>query len=348
MGQLVIIRLKDKSDKNITAVNKVLKKLKIKNSFTAEEDNIAWVEDINNNPDSAQKHLKPITLEELKKVFGLWCEAGSMSFDVAFSRTTQKEAKKYAAFIQANADLIESIASGDDLIERYELTDDEVKTIEKLTLKKTEPKKLPKEQQTKQDLQGGLFLCKTWSFEPFWLIFGNVERPIFLKNKIYEEDIYNNIYRDKNNYAYLMIPLLPLNDKQIDFVSEVYDGAADMGLRENYNFIIPLIYGLDLTGYDAVVENYRESYSVEELQDRFTRVFKMTTDIYPYNETNGIVWRDTKKQFNPCGTNNATMQHQAKCSILTCLVRALPPEVAAETMTTLLGKPYKEFEFKDI
>jgi hypothetical protein len=346
MGQRVTIRLKAKDDKSITAVNKMLKKAGIKNSFTTEQENIDWVNDINTNPDSPQKHLKPITLEEIKKVLSIWCEVGALSLDVAFSRTSQEEAKKYAEFILKNKDSIEGIQGGKDLVQRYDLTREEQDCIFMLTTKDPELKKLPKEEQTRHDLQGGLFLCKSFSPSPFWVIFGKVERPTFLKDRIYEDDLMNNIYRDKKGYAYLMIPLLPLNNKQVEFVSEVYDSAAEIGLRENFNFIVPLVYGLDLTNYAAVVDDYRNTYTVEELKDRFYKVMEATQDIYPYNGPNGFVWRDNKNQFSPCGTNSPTVQLQARCSLMTCLVRALPAEIAAETMSTLTGCKYLAFEFK--
>jgi hypothetical protein len=132
MGQLVIIRLKAKDDKSITAVNKLLKKAGIKNSFITEEDNIAWIQDINNNPKSPQAHLRPLTVKQLKYIFGIWCEVGALHFDVAFSRTSQALAKRYAKFILKHADLIDQLQGANELIERYKLSKEEQEVIKRL------------------------------------------------------------------------------------------------------------------------------------------------------------------------------------------------------------------------
>jgi hypothetical protein len=347
MSQIVIIRLKAKDNKSITAVNKLVKKARIKKVFNTEQDNIDWVQDINNNPNSPQKHLKPITLEALKGLFNIWCEAGVMSFDVAYSRTSQAEAKRYAKFILKHADHIDRLEGAHELIERYELSKEEQVIITKLNYVKPAPKKLPVDQRTKRDLQGGLMLCKSWGLQPFWVIFGKTkdDQPVFMKERIYEEDEYNNLYRDKQGYAYLLIPLLPLNNSQLDFVEQVYNNAWNMGLRESFNLFIPFVYGLDLVNINSVAEDYQEFYTVEELRERFMMVFKATERTFPYNNVNGFVWRDDKLAFVPCGTATPSMQVQAKCHILTAILRALGPVISAEIMSKLMNKKYSKFEF---
>jgi hypothetical protein len=346
MGQLVIIRLKAKDDKSIIAVNKLAKKAGIKNSFNIEKDNIAWHEDINNNPQSPQKHLKPITLEQLKSMFTIWCEAGAMYFDVAFSRTSQSEAKKYAKFIVKHVDLIESIENGDELIGRYDLAEEEKKVINTLVLVKPEPKKLPKEEQTNDDLQGGIWLCKSWGTEPFWLIYGKVDSPRFLKRRIYEDDTYNNLYRDKQGCAYLMIPLMPFGGNQLEFANKVYDEAVEMGLRESNAFIIPIVYSMNLVNLNDVADHFRKFYTVEELRERFMSLMKATSDTFIYNGPQGFMWSDVKKMFVPCGwSNGPTEQISGRCSVLTSLLRALGPKISAEIMSTMMNKKYSEFEF---
>ena len=149
MGQTVIIRLVAKDDKSIIEVNKLLKKAGIKRTFNTEADNVAWFEDINKNPKSPQAHLKPITLEQLKGLFKLYCEPGVLFFDVAFSRTSQAEAKKYAEFILKHAQRIKELEGALSMIERYELSKHEVEIIQKLNKVVPDPVKLPKDQRTK-------------------------------------------------------------------------------------------------------------------------------------------------------------------------------------------------------
>lgn len=342
MGQMVVIRLKAKDDKSITAVNKLLKKARIDNSFITEQNNIDWLEDINTNPKSPQKHLKPLTLIQLKTMFNLYCEIGALNFDMAFGRTSQTLAKKYAKFILKYADLIQELQGAQSMLERYDFT---LTKEEQLIIKKLN--KVPVAERTKRDLQGGLMLCKSWSSEPFWVVFGKTinNYPIFMKDKQYEDENYNNLYRDDNGYAYLLIPLLPINNVQLEFVEKVYNDCWSMGLRESYNLFIPFIYGLDIVNTDKVAEDYREFYTGEELREKFWFIFKATNSMFPYNNANGFIWRQDKLAFTPCGTPLPSMQTWARCHILTAILRAIGPEVSAELMSNLTGKPYKKFEF---
>lgn len=343
MGQLVYIKAKDGI--NLDELNKVLAKIEIQNSFTTEEDNISWLKDINDNPKSPQRHLKPknrdLTMEELQEIIPGWTEVGLLNFDVAFSRTDEETAQKYIVFIRDNQDSIDHLKGALELIERYDVTPEDCTILKRLNKPEVDPVKLPKEQRTKHDLQDGLFLCKSWSTKPFWVIFGNVDKPMFMKDRIYEDDIYNNLYKDKQGYAYLMLPLLPLNDLQLSFVEKVYSEAWDMGLREAYSFIIPVIYGLDLTNYFHVCKEYQEFYTTEELNERFVTL--MTAYQKTYGLPGGFIWSDVKKRFKPCGNNTVLMQNV--CSILTCLVWAMGKEKAAELMSNMTGKKYLPFEF---
>jgi hypothetical protein len=345
MGQIVYIKAKDTV--NLDELNTVLTKMGIKNDFTTTKHNIEWLKDINTNPESHQAHLKPkdrdLTMDELKRYFESYTEIGLLSFDVAFSRTDEETAQKYLEFIRAHKKNIEYLKGATELIERYETSLEDKKVIIMLNRVDPDPVELPKDQQTTDDLQGGLFLCKSWSTKPFWVIFGNVDSPVFLKRRIYEDDMYNNIYRDKQGYAYLMLPLLPLNDKQLDFVMKVYNEAWNMGLREDFNFIIPVIYGLDLTNYFKVAGDYKEFYTAEEIKERFNQLFKATERSFHYNYPGGFTWSDVSKRFKPCGNNTSLML--SKCSIMTCLLWAMGEKAAAELMTSMTGIKYLPFEF---
>lgn len=345
MGQLVYIKAKPGTEEDL---NKKLKRAGIKCAFITAEMNQDWLNDINTNPDAHQKHLKPkdrdLTMDELKDIFPSWTEVGLLSFDVAFGRTDDDEAAKYAKFIEANADSLECVRGGDEFIKRYDLTPAQAKIVTELEKPEPEPEKLPEDEQVKPDLQSGLFLCKSWSPTPFWVVFGKVEKPTFLKTRIYRDELYNNIYRDKKGYAYLLLPLMPINNRQVEFVTEVYNQAYEMGLRESFNFIIPLVYGLDLVNINEVATDYLETYTPEEIKERFKTVFQMTSSVYPYNYFDGFVWRDDKKRFVPTG--GKSMQINTRCSILTALARAIGGKYAAVITSELTGSRYVEFEFK--
>lgn len=345
MGQLVYIKLKSEIDPEI--INQILTTMDIQNEFITEGGTIEWLDDINKNPKSPQAHLKPqdreLTLEELKAILPRQTETGLMSFDVAFGRTEEVDAQKYLEFIRFYRDSIEYLRGADSMLEKYEVSAEHIKLIASLDKPEPEPVKLPKDQQTKKDLQGGLFLCKSWGLQPFWVIFGNVESPRFMKERIYEDDLYNNLYKDKKGYAYLLMPLMPFNGKQVEFVSKVYNEAWEMGLREDFNFIIPIIYGLDLVNYPSVAEAYKNFYSEEELIERFKNVYQYTTSTFQYNTPGGFVWSDVRKRFKPCGNQTTTME--SRCSVMTSLVWAIGKKKAAELMTMYTGIKYSPFEF---
>lgn len=350
MGQLVIVYAK--KDANLAKLNMALWKANIDNSFVTENDNIAWLEDINTNPDSHNAHLKPadrdLTMEELIRTFGIYATVGAMNFDVAFSRTTDKEAIKYAAFIKKHAKQLEAIRGGEELIKRYQLAAPEVKAIKAITIQEKEPEMLPKEEQTKKDLQSGLLLCKSWGLEPFWVVFGNVERPVFMKEKKYKDDLYNNLYRDKQGRAYMLLPLMPLGtgEKVLDFVEKVYNAATEIGLREHPNFFLSVVYGLSPANYKETTEAFQNYYTGEERKERFWSLFKMTDSVFHYGSWNGFRWSDMKHRFEPCSETANLSSLAAKCAVLTCLLHSLGAEAAAELMSNLTGKPYKKFEFE--
>ena len=346
MGQLVYIGAKKET---VEILNRALETAKIDNTFITEQDNIDWLNDINQNSKSPQRHLKPedrdLTMEELIRIFPTYTEVGLLSFDVAYSRTSEEEAQKYLGFIRKHKKDILYLRGADELVNRYKTTDADKEVIKLLTQTEPEPELLPVEERYTPDLQSGLFLCKSWSDKPFWVVFGNVERPTFLKEKKYKDNLINNIYRDKKGYAYMLLPLMPINNNQIEFVQDVYNQAYSLGLRENFNFIIPLVYGLDLVNLNDVADDYKVSYTPEELQDRFKRVFSMTSSIYPYRNSMGFIWLDDKKKFNPIG-GEGTMQIRTRCSILTALARAIGGKYSAVIMSELTGQRYVEFEFK--
>lgn len=339
MGTFVKIELKTKTESNIKRKNNALKQLGVESRFMSEQDFQDWADDAKDNPDN-------LNVAELKEKFNWVAEVGVVMFDVAFNRTSQEDAEKYAEFIFKNKRSIKSIHNADELTSRYPLSMEHVRAIIDLKEKETEPEKLPESEKTKTNLQSGLLLCKSFSPNPFWVVFGNVEKPTFLKEKIFADDIYNNIYRDNKGLAYLMIPLMPLNNKQVEFAYEVFDRAWSMGLREDPNYFLPMVYGMDITNLNSVVDSFKQTYTQDELIERFETTLKSTLHMFPYNETNGIVWYEYKKRFKPCGTNNPSTLMTSKVSILNALVMSINnKEAVADIMSNTLNKIFKEFEF---
>jgi len=207
----------------------------------------------------------------------------------------------------------------------------------------TPPEKLPLEEQTHPNLQSGLFLCKSFSPKPFWIVFGNVKKPTFLKTKIYKENMLNDIYRDKQGYAYLLIPLMPINNKEVEFFQELYSHAWDLGLREDAYVIAPLIYGLDLTNFDEVVNNYCQTYTKEELADTFKKVYNHISSTYPFTsgDFRGFYYSDRDKKFKGWNMEDNTLR--SKLSVLTCLLRAIIKTGSTEDAAKIMNETTKQY-----
>ena len=351
MGQLVYIKLKD--GVNPEQANTYLQDNGL-NDFTTEQDNIDWLEDINTKPNSPQAHLKPadrdLTMEELKKTFPRWTESNLLSFDVAFSRTSQREIDGYCEMIHDNVDDIEYIDGADDIIERYTVALEMKPILGKLNKPEEVPELLPKEEQNQPNLEGGLFLCKSFSIKPFWVIFGRVNRPKFLKEKIYKDDLYNKIYHDKQGYAYLMFPLLKLDGKEMDAVTKSYMHAWGIGLREDFSLLIPLIYHFGIADHDNVARDYMETYTEpDELLNKFKQVFKYITSTYEYSSKylTGFHYSVVHKKFRVNGANSVL---EAQIGVLTALLRAIAKkhgyDVAANLLTEITNEKFIPTEVK--
>ena len=348
MSQIVYI--KAKSEVNLDELNKILARLEIKNDFTTDKHNHDWLRDINENPQSPQRHLKPadrdLKMNELHELFESYTEVGLMDFDVAYSRTSEETAQKYLAFIREYKDCIEYLKGADELPERYETTEEDKNLIQLLNIVPPEPKKLPKDQQTKDDLQGGILLCKSFSPNPFWVIYGKVkdDYPMFMKKRVYEDQDYDGLYRDKQGYGYLLIPLIPVDNRQVEFAEKIYTACWNMGLREAFTYFIPFVYGLDLTDLNSVAKDFRAFYTKEEIRERFMKMFQYASSNYHYNAPGGFCWSDMRKRF-VCVGGYEVHTLMSKCSVMTALLRALDPKEAAEIMSDITGTKYLPFEF---
>lgn len=339
MGQLVYIKAKDDAD--LDGLNASLEKLELTNSFLTDKHVKEWLEDVN-NPESKfyieREDGEKVDYSYLKSYFGSWMTTiGQLSFDVAYSRTSQEEASKYAKFIVKNSASIDYIKGGDQLISRYSLTKKQKEVIASLEQPTEEPKELPTDQQNHPDLQSGLFLCKSFSPSPFWVVFGNVESPTFLKTKIYEDDLMNNIYRDKKGLAYLMLPLLPLGNNTSEFLCKVYERAYGMGLREAFAFILPLIYGVEFNELKTMVGDLKNFYTEDELMERFKSVLAMSKNGYGYNAVGGFVWKNHSKTFEPCGGNYGLIR--SRCQLLNALYNSISESAAEEILKEFLVLP---------
>lgn len=343
MGLQIHIKLKDGAD--IEKINAYLRKHKVC-TFRTEQDNILDLKAINTDPTSPQAHLKPagrdLTMAEFQKIFGSWAEVNLLEFDIYFGRTTQEQINHYCHIIYDYCTQIEYITHVPDIIERYAVSPNTQEWMWKLYKPPVEPEKLPAEEQRKNNLDGGLFLCNSFSIEPFWVIFGRVDSPKFLKDKIYKDDLYNNIYRDKKGYAYLMLPLLPLNDKALDFVEQVYKDAWDMGLREAFTLLIPLVYHFELADIDAAADDFIYLYDKPDtLENKFRQVFKFIRSSHEYSDNiyTGFHYSEVQHQFRTNATNTVL---KAQIGVLTALLKAVEKQNGKNEADKLLAECEKE------
>lgn len=303
MGQLVSIKLKSQKDSEIKKVNSILEKMGIEGRFNLEKWNKEWLKDINENPKSPQSHFKPddrnLTLDELKKTMPRWTEVGLFETDVAFGRTSEEDMQKISKFIEENKDLIEFIINGEELYERTKITAEQKKTIKKLEKPIEKPKMFPEELRSKNLPESGVMLCKSFSPNPFWVIFGKVDEPMFMKEKIYENDLYNNLHRDKNGYAFLLIPLMPLGHNQNIFINNVVKRCWELGLRENTIFFISKVYKIKIDFEKEVGKEFAEFYNMDELVERFKSLHAEIKNTYN-NLPQKIYFNERKKKFDKC------------------------------------------------
>ena len=97
-----------------------------------------------------------------------------------------------------------------------------------------------------EELNGGAMYVKSWGNGGFWLIFGSVDTPKFLKYEFeVDESIHSDIYKDKKGDSYLLIPLMGFGPKGVEKVYDALSYAWDnLGLRTQPNTILAQVYGV--------------------------------------------------------------------------------------------------------
>jgi len=289
MGLQVEIKLKNTEESNINAMNLKLKELGFKRSnFLSKASLKAWA-----------KHDKK-TVKELKKIWTVDTTIGMLRFDIGFSRTSVTQMRKAVRFIVENNESIEFIDNGHDLFERSELKSETTKAIlNSLEEQDEEPELLPIDQQTKSDLQSGQFLCKSFSINPFWVLFGKVDTPKFMIKRIYVDDLYNSLYRDKNGLGFMLIPLVTLGANPkfgTQTRDEFFTQAWNMGLREHPNFFFSFIYGFGFADsknfkpekFKEMAKEFVEHYTNDEIVERYKAVEgRLEAYKYSYNTAQG-------------------------------------------------------------
>jgi hypothetical protein len=305
--------IKFKQEKSVDKLNQLLEAYGISGGVISDKDNKKWLEDINTNPDSSQKHLKPtdrdLSIEELKEMFPAWTETYRFDTDLYFGRTPEKEMKSLASLIKKHKNLIEYIDGSDLLIERGDIEETYHEVLKGLEKPVEERKKLPKEKQTTDELQSGVLLCKSWSNTKFWVAFGAVDRPQFMKKKIYEEYDFNNLYKTKDGYAVMLLPLLILGKP--NHLNEIFKGAWEIGLREHPAYFNTIVYDASYISQNDIEESLAHFYTEDELSERLD-VIHQRIIANNYHRGEGKIINEKNKKPYVEGTNRDQLYQTSK------------------------------------
>lgn len=334
MGGFTSIKLKDTSPEAIKQVNATLTEMKVPKGyrFYSEDDVKEEYEYYKKGDGNYPEHLFPKNkIRSYKSFTKYWStEAlgatfvppfGTLTFDCYYGRTATTTMNKIARFIYNNLELIDEVDGSYSTFVNDKITvSNRMKECLIQLDKPFEPEELPENEKTDDTLQSGLWLCKSWSNTPFWVLYGNVDYPVFKKKRVYVDDLYNNLYKDNEGQAFLLVPLMPL-DAGEEWFSTRFEQMWKMGLREHPNLIMPLLYNLTVkTISKETVKEFRELYTQEEIADRFKILYNEMVNTYGYNKVMGFVWKDIEKEFKPCGGNITPVM--SRCQILTTLSRA--------------------------
>ena len=229
-------------------------------------------------------------VEEYLDRFYLRDNVNAIVFDCYFQRTSVVEMQAIATFALMNSEAVSHIEGADEWLERGELSDVAFAFIKSKQKEQPEPEKWPEDEINESPLDSGTLLCKSFSPKPFWVAMGRVNSPKFLKKKVYKEDIYNDLHRDANGYGFLLLPLLRLGDP--DQLTEIYQGAWSMGLREHHAFFLPFIYNVSYNTkktQDEYAIEMAEFYTEDELLERLGKVMTSASDRTEFSLVGGVV-----------------------------------------------------------
>lgn len=340
MGGLTKIHLKDPSKENIKFVNDILTGMKLAKSFRfyseadVEFEYKCFVDGKGTFPDHQFPKNQIKSYDDFKNYWSTEAlgeafvpKFGCLTFDCYFGRTSQTAMNIIANFLYSYRYLIGEVSGSYLTFVNDKVKVSDRKRIELLKLDTTEePVMLPKEERTDDSLQSGLWLCKSWGNEPFWVVYGNVNQPTFMKNKIYEDDLYNNLYKNKKGEAFLLMPLMPLGSLDSWFIGHI-DHAMNMGLREHPNVILSIVYGACAVNYKDIVPEMSEWYTEEEIKDRFNLMYNEIKS--EYNSPRGFVYRESEDEFIPL-SNLAKIK--AQCQVLNIMYKASDVESWTELL----------------
>jgi hypothetical protein len=216
--------------------------------FISDQDNQAWLDDINNNPDSHQNHLKPkdgeLTMDALKNMFTAWTKVGHAQMDIGFSRMPIECMQKALVFIDDNKSAFQEVDGIHELIERSE-TGDKFKHL--LYLDKHFPNsssKLPVTHPKYKAVHtdGAVAYIRGMNDAEVGVLYGNVKTPTYMKARTTINPLDGEFIKDPQGRHILIVPLLPMDNTAQDIAIDVYNSCASMFFQEPMGLFMAKIY----------------------------------------------------------------------------------------------------------
>jgi hypothetical protein len=238
--------------------------------FVTEQDNLSWLEDINSNPDSSVKHLKPadkdLSMDELKAMFPIWTDVGLSSLDIGFNRTSESVMQAFLEFINRNTGLIKESRGIKELINRC----GDPEKFKSLSYLDSEPGEacyeLPAHLQEDVDLSG-IATVEGMNGTPYQVIFGHVDGAQFKKRRTHIHPSMDSIHRNLNGEPILLVQLMGIAEWSLDDISHAYAKACQLGMREDHRVFGAKVYGIELKiGSSGMPETMKESEALKLIE----------------------------------------------------------------------------------
>jgi hypothetical protein len=216
--------------------------------FITDEDNRAWLADINTNEKSPQRHLKPadrdLRLKELTDMFSVWTTCGMAQIDVGFSRTSVEDMGNILAFTAKHRHEFKEISGIRDVIERSE-TGEQYQHLSYLdTTFEHVSYELSDENPIKQGHweKGGVASLLNWGNSTTLAVYGNCESPCFLKQRKYIDPSMDPLRTTKDGKGIMLFPTLPLNANSDTLAFAHYEAAHGLSIREPMSSFMCQLY----------------------------------------------------------------------------------------------------------
>lgn len=292
---------------------------------------------------------RDVTAEECMKYWNIKID-GVGATDITYNRCPEKNMLMLVLFISGNEDMIDKVQDGLELLEKsgMDTTNPEgqliLETFQRLEYEPEPPALLPEDKRTDRSIQGGVMKAKYWGSAPsgdyVHVIFGAVDDALFMKDRQYQEDIYNSLYRCDDGRGVLMVSQIPIDNTAGKVAEAVFNRAWEMGVRENPYYFIHTIYRNSFklersksTIHD-MADSFMDTYSLQELKDRIITTGNMLNTQHPaYHK---VKYDGTKRDWNrfsyPSNYENTTV---CLLSALYVALHKQSPEMASEAVNEL-------------